>query len=83
MKSIADLPLTFGHLDANGRNLIARDEGEVQQTIAIDWECAGIAPVGEELTYLVGGSLFWLFTGRREQMRLSLDLADEARILLG
>ena len=74
LRSIAELPVAFGHLDANGRNLIARDEGAVQQTIAIDWEFAGIAPIGEELTYLVGGSLLWLFTGRRDQMR---QLASE------
>jgi len=51
MLSVLDeLPQTFCHQDAFGRNLFCPDE----RGIAIDWGYAGIAPVGAELAPLVG-----------------------------
>jgi hypothetical protein len=47
------LPQTFCHQDAFKRNLFARRD----QTVAIDWGFAGIAPLGAELAALVGASL--------------------------
>lgn len=45
-----ELPQTFCHQDAFGRNLFYRRE----QVIALDWSYAGIAPVGAELAPLIG-----------------------------
>jgi hypothetical protein len=46
------LPQTFCHQDAWKRNLFARHD----QTVAIDWGYAGIAPLGAELAALIVGS---------------------------
>ena len=46
------LPQTFCHQDAFKRNLFARRD----QTVAIDWGYAGIAPLGAELAALIVGS---------------------------
>lgn len=44
------LPQTFGHGDAIRRNLIARRAADgSEETIAIDWEHAGLYAVGEEV----------------------------------
>jgi hypothetical protein len=48
--ALDELPKTFCHQDAFGRNLFCRGE----QVIAIDWGYAGIAPVGTELAALIG-----------------------------
>ena len=52
LKTLDELPQTFCHQDAFGRNLFYRGE----QVIAIDWGYAGIAPVGAELAPLIGAA---------------------------
>ncbi len=55
------LPATFCHRDAFGRNLFLRedDAGDVE-TIAIDWEFAGIGFPGEDLTALVAATAMFM-----------------------
>ena len=50
LKILDGMPQTFCHQDAFERNLFYR-AGEL---VAIDWSFAGIAPVGTELTALIG-----------------------------
>jgi hypothetical protein len=52
LKVLNELPQTFCHQDAFGRNLFYR-RGQV---IAIDWGYAGMAPVGAELAPLIGAA---------------------------
>jgi hypothetical protein len=55
------LPQTFSHLDAWRANLIsARSPSGDDCTIAIDWSFVGLAPAGQEVAILVGGSHIWL-----------------------
>ena len=64
------LPQTFCHLDINPRNLLVRDRGSGEiQSVAIDWEFAGVSAIGAELASLIGGSLVFGLT--------DLDTADE------
>jgi thiamine kinase-like enzyme len=52
------LPQTFCHLDLNPRNLFVRPLGNGEiESVAIDWEFAGVSALGAELATLVGGSL--------------------------
>lgn len=54
------LPRTFCHLDAFRRNLFARrNAGGGHQTVAIDWSCAGMAAIGEELVPLIAATLIF------------------------
>ena len=54
------LPQTFGHLDPGRHNLFSRRNSVgVDETVAIDWELAGIGALGEELVRLVTNSLFF------------------------
>jgi hypothetical protein len=51
-------PQTFCHLDANRRNLFLRvDTAGRQELRLVDWAFAGSAPIGQELTALVVGSV--------------------------
>ena len=52
--ALTRLPQTFCHHDANGRNLIARDTAEHNQTVALDWDLAGIGPPGYDIVPLCG-----------------------------
>jgi len=52
LKVLDELPQTFCHQDAFGRNLFYHGE----QVIAIDWGYAGIAPLGAELAPLIGAA---------------------------
>ena len=55
------LPQTFSHLDAWRANLIAaRSPNGDDRTVAIDWSFVGMAPAGQEVAILVGGSHLWL-----------------------
>jgi hypothetical protein len=55
------LPQTFSHLDAWRTNLIgARSASGEDRTFAIDWSFVGLAPAGQEVAILVGGSHIWL-----------------------
>ena len=57
---LRDLPATFAHLDAFRGNLLSRDVGGQQETVAIDWSFCGLAAVGAEASQLVGGTVFYL-----------------------
>jgi hypothetical protein len=55
------LPQTFSHLDAWRSNLIStRGDDGAERTVAIDWSAVGMAPAGQEVAILVGGSHIWL-----------------------
>ena len=55
------LPQTLSHLDAWRANLIgARSASGEDRTVAIDWSFVGMAPAGQEVAILVGGSHIWL-----------------------
>ncbi|NKB67506.1 MAG: phosphotransferase [Candidatus Latescibacteria bacterium] len=62
-------PFTFTHGDATGRNLYDL-EG---QTVAIDWEDAGVGPLGEDIARTLGSNIHWFFQGR---MELAAELAE-------
>jgi len=54
------LPQTFCHLDINPRNLFVRNVGMGEiESVAIDWEFAGVSALGAELASLIGGSLLF------------------------
>jgi len=51
------LPHTFGHLDAQYRNVLLREAATGQrEVVLIDWADCGVAPLGAELNALVGTS---------------------------
>jgi hypothetical protein len=50
------LPRTLCHNDVFPRNLFGGDAGHPDHNVAIDWAFCGPAPVGQELTALVGAS---------------------------
>jgi len=51
------LPHTFGHLDAQHRNVLLREAATGQrEVVLIDWADCGVAPLGAELNALVGTS---------------------------
>ena len=59
LAALDQLPQTLCHLDANPSNLFARRGADGQeQTVAIDWECVGIAPLGAEMVGLVSSGLW-------------------------
>ncbi len=59
LDALDQLPQTLCHLDANPSNLFARRGADGQeQTVAIDWECVGIAPLGAEIVGLVSSGLW-------------------------
>jgi hypothetical protein len=54
LESLTRLPQTFCHFDAGHHNLLPQSvAGGDGRTVALDWECAGIAAVGEEIGLLV------------------------------
>ncbi len=58
LDTLDQLPQTLCHLDANPSNLFARrGVGGQEQTVAIDWECVGIAPLGAEIVGIVSSGL--------------------------
>ena len=59
LDALDQLPQTLCHLDANPSNLFARRGADGQeQTVAIDWACVGIAPLGAEIVGLVSSGLW-------------------------
>jgi hypothetical protein len=55
---LENLPQTLCHLDAYRGNLFSRrDDGGLEQTVAIDWAFVGHAALGEELSSLVVASV--------------------------
>jgi hypothetical protein len=60
LEALDRLPQVFAHGDADRRNLFARHgAGGVDETVAIDWALAGVAPLGGELPPLVTSSVLW------------------------
>ncbi len=76
-ESLDRLPQTFCHHDANGRNLIARrsTNGD-EQTVAVDWDFAGIGPPGYELVPLCGELLPAFRFGLAEARDLAEDVFE-------
>jgi hypothetical protein len=59
--ALAALPQTFCHNDALRTNLFADDRrSDAHQTIAVDWQVAGLGPIGSELAMLIAGSVLFL-----------------------
>jgi len=75
------VPRTLCHRDFNAANLFVRgDAEEGGQTVAIDWDCAGIGTIGEDIADLVGEALvFFAFdptqAGKLKETVLSSYLA--------
>ena len=60
LAAIDRLPQSFVHGDADRRNLFARRGASGgEETVAIDWAHAGLAPLGAELPSLVTSSVLW------------------------
>ena len=60
LQALERVPKTLCHLDAFRRNLFSRPGAEGrEQTVAIDWDFMGVAPLGEELSVLVQASLYF------------------------
>jgi Phosphotransferase enzyme family len=58
--TLARLPHTFQHGDADPRNLLVRFTRERQeQVVAVDWAFAGIGPLGDDVATLVVQSALW------------------------
>ncbi|MGE0544297.1 MAG: hypothetical protein AB7R89_29390 [Dehalococcoidia bacterium] len=54
LEALRRLPQTFCHFDAGHHNLLPQPaDGGSGRTVALDWECAGIAAVGEEIGLLI------------------------------
>ena len=60
LAALERLPQTVSHLDAWRANLIARDNDEATETVAIDWSLLGLAPAGQEIAVFVNGARIWL-----------------------
>jgi len=77
-EAISQLPVTLAHNDAHTQNLFSRRATDsTQETVAVDWELMGIAPIASDITFLVVASL----------RRLEVDMEDadalEAAVLDG
>ncbi len=60
LATLARLPHTFQHGDADPRNLLVRVTSERQeQVVAIDWAFAGIGPLGDDVATLGVQSALW------------------------
>jgi hypothetical protein len=55
-QALDQLPRTLCHNDVFPRNLFGGGAGQPDHSLAIDWAFCGPAPVGQELTALVGAS---------------------------
>ncbi|WP_396612156.1 phosphotransferase [Haloferax sp. S1W] len=82
-----DLPPTFCHFDAFGRNLFATttDDG-TPRTVAIDWDQCGIARLGDDagaLVFLTLVFLDWPVSRARELERAVLDGYREGLTAVG
>ena len=62
----ASVPLSLGHGDTSGRNLYDAPQYP-QQTVAIDWECVGLATLADDPARLLGSSIHWFFRGRMDE----------------
>ncbi len=58
LDTLDHLPQTLVHRDAHRDNLFVRRTGDgIDQTVLVDWAFTGIGAIGEELAYLVEGTL--------------------------
>jgi hypothetical protein len=56
LDALDSLPQTLGHQDTYPTNLMARrDEHGLEETVALDWGMAGVAPIGSDLAQLFIG----------------------------
>lgn len=60
LETAHSLPATLTHHDAHWDNLFRRSDGEVEQTVVVDWGFLGLAAVGEDLGHQVGVNVFHL-----------------------
>jgi hypothetical protein len=58
-QALEGLPKTLKHDDFGNRNLFLRTRNGRHETVAIDWSCAGVGAVGEDLVPLVLSSVLW------------------------
>jgi hypothetical protein len=79
---IETLPHCFSHLDSQRRNLfIRRGIDEQDELVLVDWAMCGLAPLGAELTGLVGWSVCYLALPSTDLSKL--DKAAFESYLLG
>jgi hypothetical protein len=72
-QALDQLPRTLAHNDLFPRNLFIGGSGHHDCSVAIDWAFCGSAPVGQELTALVGGSQAFLESQPERWDHLELD----------
>jgi hypothetical protein len=77
LQSIQRLPQVFCHNDASRMNMFSVGGPGGPVTAAIDWELAGIGPLGGELAMLVSGSLFFFRLPIDEMAALEQIAIDE------
>jgi hypothetical protein len=70
------LPQTLCHNDVFPRNLFVEDADHPDHSVAIDWAFCGPAPVGQELTALVGASQAFLESRPERWDALERDCLD-------
>ncbi|MFL6044288.1 MAG: aminoglycoside phosphotransferase family protein [Propionibacteriaceae bacterium] len=75
-QALDQLPQTFCHNDVFPRNLFLGDDGHPDRSVAIDWAFCGSAPVGQELTALVGASQAFLESRPERWDDLERDCLD-------
>ena len=60
LASLERLPQVFCHNDFHRRNLMIRSKPDKSlEVIALDWNFSGNGPIGGDLGWLIGGSLFY------------------------
>jgi hypothetical protein len=67
---------TFCHFDAGHHNLLPQPAAGAVRTVALDWECAGIAAVGEEIGLLVSTPFIRYALGPSEVPRIRESVFD-------
>jgi hypothetical protein len=80
MAALDRLPRTLAHGDAHRRNLLAGATAGGEVTVAIDWDSAGLAPLGEDPGHLVSSSQIM---GADPAQAGALDAAVFGRYLVG
>jgi Phosphotransferase enzyme family len=75
-QALDQLPQTLCHNDVFPRNLFGGGAGHPDHSVAIDWAFCGPAPVGQELTALVGASQAFLESRPERWDDLERDCLD-------
>lgn len=57
LRGLERLPQTLCHFDAHRGNLIAADRPGLAETVLLDWQFAGLGPLGADAAPLVGATL--------------------------